>query len=165
MKEPLTDHDFSMGSPEAWDPPEQKSLHTMFLPIHQFAQISQSERVFLCGRRGAGKSAIAVMLQSHRDFHFRASIQGEAAEYGKYMNVAKTLADIRDAGKSVNVKETVRRLWAWALPVTAMQLVVNEEPDLNDISGPASILATYLDLLPKPLHRTSSIGHLLYSRA
>lgn len=77
MKKNLTDEDFSMGRAEAWEPQERKNLKDNFLPIQQFSSISESEKIFLCGRRGSGKSAIALMLEMGMPYYeYRKAIQG-----------------------------------------------------------------------------------------
>ena len=39
-----------------------------FLAISEFTHIAEDHKKFLCGRRGAGKSAIAVMLERSKDY-------------------------------------------------------------------------------------------------
>jgi hypothetical protein len=82
MKPNLTDADYSMGSAEAWEPDERRNLRYNFLPIKQFSLIAENQKIFLRGRRGAGKSAMGVMLESVSPYEYKEAIQGETSEYG-----------------------------------------------------------------------------------
>jgi hypothetical protein len=162
VKETLTPHAFSLGGADAWDPQEGPHLPENFLPIRQFAEISANEKIFLCGRRGSGKSAIARMLELGPAWVYAKAIQGELAEYGEYLNIVNRLTAERESGTPVAIKQCVRRLWTWVLPVAAMQSVLIHESnrsgaDPNDLDA----IKAYFTSLPSPLTAESSIGHLL----
>lgn len=164
MKNNLTDKDFSMGGPEAWEPQERKNLLYNFLSTKQFSLISESEKIFLCGRRGSGKSAIAIMSEDFDSpyYEYREAVQGELSEYGTYMDVVNDIAKKRKEGADIDIKKAVRRLWLWVLPLKAMQTILTQakkrgEPFDNDLEA----MRTYLNSLPLPLHEDSRIGDLL----
>jgi hypothetical protein len=131
-----------------------------FLHIEQFSEISGSDRVFLSGRRGSGKSAIARMLELSPSWKYARSIQGERGEYGEYMSIVQRLNEGNSQGATVNVKQAVRRLWTWVLPVVAMQTVLQRADPSEQESDALQAMRTYLASLPG-LHVDSSIGHLL----
>ena len=162
MKSPITRADVSLGGPDAWESLEGEHLAENFLPIRQFVEICHVENTFLSGRRGSGKSAIARMLGREAKWTYRRVIQGEYGEYGEYMNIVSELARYRDAGSPINVKEAVRRLWAWALPVVAMQTIVTGARGSGRTrDGDIRSLEDYLESLPHGINVDSSIGHLL----
>jgi len=113
----LPDAYFSIGSPEAWDVVERDNLEHRFLPINEFDRISERGKMFLRGRRGAGKSAIALMLDRTTGCKYSAAIQGEVEEYGTYMDVVRAVCCKRDAGKDIDIEKSLKRLWIWVLPV------------------------------------------------
>ena len=160
----LTSNDarLSLGTSDAWDKQEGDNLEENFLPIHQFSEISDSENSFLSGRRGSGKSAICRMLAKRSDKAYSRPIEGEKNEYGEYMNVVDQLTHDRDSGYPVNIKESVRRLWAWVLPVVAMQTIVTRVRDSGQTpDDDVRCMKEYLESLPHGLSADSNIGHLL----
>ncbi len=162
MKNDLTDADFSMGDAQAWSKEELENLSENFLATDAFKLISQPANVFLAGRRGSGKSAIAVMLEAESPYEYKTSIEGENEVYGAYMDQVRALADERAGGASVDVKQAIRRLWLWVLPLKAMQTIL-ERRDTEGGSPDDDIEAmkTYFASLPEPLHQESRIGDLL----
>lgn len=162
MKENLTDADFSMGSPEAWDPIERNNLDHNFLPINQFSHISEPEKIFLCGRRGSGKSAIALMLAKDKNYKYTEAVQGEVDQYGAYMDVVRRVCRRQSREIEIEVKQSIRRLWMWVLPVKAMQTILLQSIKNGDrLDADLERIWNYLNSLPEPLHEESSIGHLL----
>ena len=162
MKKDLTDADFSMGSPEAWDPIERDKLEHRFLPISQYTHIADNEKIFLCGRRGSGKSTIALMLEKVKNYKYTEAVQGEVVEYGSYMDVVREVCRKQQEGKDIDVKKSIRRLWMWVLPVKVMQTVLKQTIERGDsLDKDLETIKQYLNSLPEPLHEESSIGHLL----
>jgi hypothetical protein len=162
MKRLFTPADLSLGGPDAWGKREGEHLAENFLHVRQFGEIRDDENTFLSGRRGAGKSAIGRMLAKEPGPAYPRTIQGEKGEYGEYMVIVSELAHDRDAGFSVNVKESVRRLWAWALPVVAMQTIVIETRNSGQTpDDDVRRMEQYVQSLPHGLNVNSSIGHLL----
>ena len=159
MTTTLSDSDFSVGGPEAWEPTERRFLESNFLPIKAFSSISERDKIFLCGRRGSGKSAIAVMMEHTLPYLYREAVEGENSEYGAYMDIVR---DVRNIGADIDLKQAVRRLWLWALPVKAMQTVLNHAT-IADTPADSDLrtLQEYCDSLPEPLHQSSRIGDLL----
>jgi hypothetical protein len=164
MKNDVTSGDprLSLGGPDAWEEIEGDNLAVNFLPVRQFHEISDGQKSFLSGRRGSGKSAIGRMLARESDRAYSRPIEGEKGEYGEYMNIVNQLTQDRDAGHPVNIKESIRRLWAWALPVVAMQTIVTLVRDSGQSDDEeVRPMREYLGSLPHGLNADSSIGHLL----
>jgi hypothetical protein len=162
MKSGVTEADLRLGGPDAWGKREGEHLAENFLPVRQFSEISDDEYSFLTGRRGSGKSAIGLMLERENNWTYPRAIQGEYGEYGEYMAIVNQLTHDRDAGHPVNIKESIRRLWAWVLPVVAMQTIVTRVRDSGQIpDDDIRCMKEYLEQLPHGLNADSSIGHLL----
>lgn len=159
MKNNLPDEYFSIGSPEAWDPQERENLPHNFLPIKQFSYISEPEKIFLCGRRGTGKSAIALMLQSDAPYEYKEAVPGEREQYSEYINIVDLIGKECSAGATINVKQAIQRLWLWVLPIKVMQTVLNQTKEAFD--SELATMQAYFKSLPPPLHEGSTIGHLL----
>ena len=163
----LPDAYFSIGSPEAWDVVERDNLEHRFLPINEFDRISERGKMFLRGRRGAGKSAIALMLDRTTGCKYSAAIQGEVEEYGTYMDVVRAVCCKRDAGKDIDIEKSLKRLWIWVLPVKVMQIILSTtiaecDSTDDDIDAIWKYLDSFrLDPTTQSLHEESSIGHLL----
>jgi len=162
MKDSLADIDFSIGAPEAWEPRERNSLSSNFLPIEPFFRVSEPDKVFLCGRRGSGKSAIALMLEVSSSCEYKEAIQGEIEEYGAYMDIVRILSGKRDEGIDIDIRNAIRRLWLWVLPVKAMQTVLEETGKRGQsFDNDLKAMQAYFTSLPEPLHQNSRIGDLL----
>jgi len=69
------------------------------------------------------------MLESDTSCTYARAIQGERDEYGQYMNIVDSLVQRHFRGEPLNPKQAIRRLWAWVLPVVAMQTVVARDLD------------------------------------
>jgi len=162
MKANVKNSDFVIGNPEAWHKSERKHMHEYFLRTKEFSQISDEDKIFLTGRRGTGKSAIAMMLEADAKDVLTEAVQGEAEEYGAYMDIVKDLATASVPGASMDIKAAVKRLWLWVLPVKAMQVILDKRkqcPDLADAD--MTPMVDYFRSLPTPLHKGSRIGDLL----
>jgi len=162
MREDVDLGPYQLGSPEAWALTEKEGfLKRSFLPIRQFSDIANADKTFLCGRRGSGKSAIAIKLPEYTDHAYKRTIQGERDQYGAYLEIVRQLDEARRVShESLDIKQAVHRLWAWVLPVMAMQIVVT---DVREKAGQVddSILdmESYLDSL------AGSASQGLYSRS
>jgi len=162
MKSNLTNEDFSMGSPEAWDPEERASLKYNFYPIKQFASVLEKKNMFLVGRRGSGKSAIALMLQSEAPYKYKDTIKGEKDQYGEYIEIVRLIGKEREKNKEIDIKAAIRRLWIWVIPLKAMQtLCKNYRKSKFSENDNIKNIRYYFDTLPKPLNIDSTIGHVL----
>ena len=156
---------YRLGSASAWDQIEvQEMLNARqgFLPIQQLTDISDSQFVFLCGRRGAGKSAIAIKLAEDKRWTYREAVEGERSHYGEYLEVVEKLSNEKDKGAQINIEKAVRLLWEWVLPVKSMQTVVKQaeaqgEPEDKELSE----MKKYLHGLPSGLHIESRMGDML----
>ena len=163
MKEGLSDADFSMGRIEAWDKQERENLKdSFFLPTAQFSMISGADKIFLCGRRGSGKSAIALMLECESNHAYKEAIQGEIEEYGAYMDVVNQLYWKKRTMEGIDIKQAVRRLWLWVLPLKAMQTMLIQAKEQGEIFDDDLItISNYFKSLPPALDEDSRIGDLL----
>lgn len=154
LEQDLRHSDFSLGKTDAWLPKERKDLERNFLPITQFSEISKEDKTFLCGRRGTGKSAIAVMLQLRAPYELKEAVQGEREQYGEYLNIVSLIAVERDRNRSVDVKQSVRRLWLWVLRLKAMQtLLLSAEKNGEPFDKDLECIRRYFTYLPAPLHK------------
>ncbi len=154
---------YQLGDAEAWASAERDGfLKDAFLPVRQFSEIAGRDKTYLCGRRGSGKSAIAIKLPDQSGFRYAKPIEGERSQYGAYLDIVRQLDEAKALHGYLDIKRAVQRLWMWVLPVVAMQLVVSEtlrraEPPDDDINE----MEQYLKTLPDPLHLGSNIGQLL----
>jgi hypothetical protein len=155
-------YEYRLGGPDAWGKFESLILREVFFKTQQYDDISGLDKIFLCGRRGSGKSAIARMLAEDKRWKYAQSIQGERSEYGAFMDIVQSLGALKDNGVKIDIRRAISRLWSWTLRVTAMRILVNlaldngEHKD-NDIKQ----MEVFLDSLPHPIHSESTIGHLL----
>ena len=102
------------------------------------------------------------MLAKRSNRVYSRPIEGEKGEYGEYMNIVDQLTHDRDAGYPINIKESVRRLWAWVLPVVAMQTIVTRIRDSGQTEDDdVRCMKEYLESMPHGLNADSAIGHLL----
>jgi energy-coupling factor transporter ATP-binding protein EcfA2 len=160
MGDDVRDEDFSLGKLEAER--ERESLQRNFLPIKQYQQITDPDYIFLCGRRGSGKSAIALMLEASEPHEYKKFIPGEAENYGQFLRITAQAHKKREKGVAIDLPHAVRRLWLWVLAVQAMQIVLRRRREQNQpLDENLTIIKTYFDSLPSPLHEESDIGSLL----
>jgi hypothetical protein len=158
MQEQMDNSPYSLGREDAWG---DDLLPEVFLPIEQFSEIYTGGKTFLWGRRGSGKSAIARILERQPSWKYAEAVQGERQVYGAYMNAVRSLKVAQDKGVDVDIKEAVRRLWDWILPVKAMQTIVQKTQERSEpIDNEVREMHRYLSTLPG-LHVNSRIGDLL----
>lgn len=164
MSKTLSNDDLRLGEADAYREPEL--LRQVFQPIPQYSDITDPHYLFLCGRRGAGKSAIARMLQDlpaqQRFWQYKASVPGEWRTYGGYQQIVEQLAQ---SPEPVHVKEVVKRLWAWVLRTKAMQVIVEPVAGTpGEMDSDAKTMFSYLTSLATihpQLHPRSPMGQLL----
>src|SRR5436305_1191724 len=77
---------YQIGGLDAWSD-DRENIARAFVPVVQYHELAERHRCFLCGRRGAGKSAIAIMSEAMRGWSWHKVIQGEHAEYGAYIDM------------------------------------------------------------------------------
>src|SRR3989304_713436 len=162
MNEEKSKYQYILGGPDAWDKTESAMLKDVFLETQQYEDISEMEAVFLCGRRGSGKSAIARMLAIDPRWKYASSFKGERSEYGDFMDIVQRLASLRDGGLRIDIEKVIRRIWGWTLRGIAMMTIIhlaseNDEKNGKDINT----IKKYIGGLPNSIHRGSSIGHVL----
>jgi len=56
----LSVEDCLIGGLDAWGD-DKSNIGHVFVPIAQYHELAERDRCFLAGRRGSGKSAIAIM--------------------------------------------------------------------------------------------------------
>jgi hypothetical protein len=155
---------YSLGAPDAWWVEERDILRDMFLQLNEYSDISDSTKVFLCGRRGSGKSAIARMLVEQSQRTYKEAVPGEEKEYGAYMRVVERLCDLRDAGNNVDIKGAIKLLWQWALPVKVMQTVLHQANEFGEPLDPnLEVMTKYIESLKPEIHARSPMGYVLTS--
>lgn len=154
---------YELGNADAWSGLESDGfLKRAFLPVQQYSEITDPGKAFLCGRRGSGKSAIAIKLAEQTLWRYREAIQGEVSQYGQYMAIVRQLSEVQIGYSYADVKSAVQRLWEWVLPVKAMQTVVVQAKKLGEPTDPdLDEMERYLEQLPHPLNSGSTIGQLL----
>jgi len=113
--------EYLIGDIDAWTE-SIDFLEKSFILVDQFLELCERKNVFLCGRRGAGKSAIAIMLgrKGNTRYDHCLTIKGEAETYGTYI----PLIDALEGGK-VEVKRFVTLLWSYALRILVMRTIVD----------------------------------------
>jgi GTPase SAR1 family protein len=153
-----------LGDADAWNELELESLKDNFLPVRQYDWISEKNKIYLCGRRGSGKSAIGRMLSElDNQYEYSRTFQGERSEYGEYLNIVNQLAHMSDT-TPIRIKDAIRRLWLWALPVAAMQTILLQDVHQHaEISDSINHLRQYIDSLSEQIRIESHIGILLNS--
>jgi len=169
MKERIDLTKYRLGAADAWDQIERDDLLTRnecFLPISQFSEILQQNKSFLCGRRGSGKSVIAIKMAEQPLWEYVEAVQGEDEQYGAYLNIVRQISEYRDQGINVDIKESVRLLWEWVLTVKVIQTVVLQAKERNKpLDNDLAEMSIYLEGLGESIHPTlhpeSRIGDLL----
>jgi hypothetical protein len=118
----LTLEQCQIGGLDAWTT-DATNIRGTFLPVIQYHQLSEHNRCFLSGRRGAGKSAIAIMSRESPLWDWHNVIPGGHAQYGAYLDLIKTLSDMKDQGIHIDIKRFITMVWKYALPVVMLQTV------------------------------------------
>lgn len=163
MKANLKREDFHLGTYDAWSEEERQNLDLNFLPIKQFSEIADPDKVFLCGRRGTGKSAIAQMLAKNGEQDYKDAIPGEDTTYGKYIRIVERMKQYNTMGKHIDISFSIRRLWLWVIQVKAMQIILDyAKKDKLSMTDDLQRIEAYFKTLPKPLNDQSQIGELLW---
>jgi hypothetical protein len=148
--------EYELGSLDAWNRNEQEGLQRVFVPIQQFHELPEHSRTFLCGRRGSGKSAIAIMSQQNPAWSACYVLPGESSQYGAYMHLVEDLEYRHGQGFTIDIQRFVKLLWTYCLQITVLQhtLTFAIENNLDD----AGIGA----FLSKRNFVSKSIGSLLH---
>lgn len=136
-----------LGRLDAWDTREQEYLTKLdgFVEVDQYARILERDRCFLCGRRGAGKSAIAVVAESRQGAGLTVTIEGES-EYSEYLHVVHHLVERNEAGGHLDVTRIVSELWRYGLTVAVLQSLIR---NASEFASPSAcdnlgLIAEYL---------------------
>lgn len=136
-----------LGELDAWENREKDYLTKEggFVEVEQYTKILQKERCFLCGRRGSGKSAIAIVAESRRGTALTRTIEGEA-EYAEYLDVVRHLAARFSKDGFVDITHVVSLLWQYALRITVLQsLVINRDEFSHELSDHVELIELFLD--------------------
>lgn len=162
MREPF-EYDVSLyeiGGLDAWRD-DAAQIEQAFVPIHQFLQLPEAHRCFLCGRRGSGKSAIAKMAEKRTDWDYCRVIEGEAQQYGAYMDLVDQLIGQQRTGLAIDVKRFVQLLWRYVLQLVIMQTVY-EYASKDDRPRDENAIRTIRSFLDRHHRLTTTIGLLLH---
>jgi hypothetical protein len=117
--------DFRIGGLDAWRD-DYELIQNVFIPIEPFTQLLEPDQILLCGRRGSGKSAIAIKCKSATDWDFQKVIQGETSEYASYIDLVDSLVVRSHTGLPVDVKRVVKLLWDYVLRILVLQTIVEQ---------------------------------------
>lgn len=119
-KPSLRVEDCLIGKLDAWSE-DKDFLIKNFILVAQFSELSEHDKCFLFGRRGAGKSAIAIMLEKKEiGYDHCIVIPGEVYTYGNYIALVENLE-----GSNIDIKMFIRLLWRYVLRIVIMQGVVD----------------------------------------
>ncbi len=123
---------YLVGGIDAWTDFERDLLNENFIPIVQYAQVAEREILFLCGRRGAGKSAIAVMMHKTPHWSRHKIFPGERSEYGAYLDLVEDLDNKRTtASLSIDIKKSINLLWRYTLAVIVLNALCENAYELG----------------------------------
>lgn len=128
---PLKNADCRLGRVDAWD--ESGTLESQFLRTTHFQALARDDWVFLFGRRGAGKSALAIASEWHTAWELHRVIAGETAEYGSYLETVRSIAARRDAGLSIDIQKFCELTWTVALPIVISQALCDTGSGLDAV--------------------------------
>ena len=117
--------DETFGAVDAWT--EKPLLEKVFVKTKQSVQLTQKNEYFLFGRRGSGKSAIAIELQKFKENTYFSTIQGEVQTYGTFLNSIEKLESGTDEVKSkLDIETYATCLWIYYINVIFMNAILNE---------------------------------------
>ncbi len=151
-------HLFEIGARDAWE--EGDKVLKFFVHTPHFEQLSQPDCCFVFGRKGAGKSALAIASQHLSDWKFRHVIPGEQHEYGAYLGLVKGLEARQNAGLGIDIRQFVELLWSYVVRVLVLQVLL-EQATLRDDEDQEA-LAAIEEYLGNHGLRDKRIGLLLY---
>lgn len=125
----LSEPDCRIGRVDAWD--ETTTLESQFLKTADFQALSRHDWTFLFGRRGAGKSALAIASDWHEGWELNHVIPGETTEYGSYLETIRSVASRRDAGLAIDIQKFCELTWTVALPFVVAQVFCESSDKLR----------------------------------
>jgi hypothetical protein len=131
---PISLRDFyHLGSVDAWKDYELKEA---FVHTPQYEELMQRDRCFVAGRRGAGKSAHAMMLADKWDIHVICS--DPDSQFERYQDIVDSLVERQRGGSTVNIQRCMQSLWAHTLRVLIFQTLVAHKSRLTqpDLAAP-----------------------------
>jgi len=129
---------------DAWAD-DRRYLLKDFLPIDPYNKVTENDRCFLCGRRGSGKSAIAVKIIKSDFYSHRKVIEGEESQYGAYMDQIDGLNARRLEGLKVDIKRFIKLLWVYTLQIVMLQETINYLDKIGKNQKYSNAIKTYLN--------------------
>lgn len=117
--------EYLLGDLDAWKDPALKGA---FLPVRQYGALEHRNTCFLCGRRGSGKSAIAIMSRDFDSWDVVEVIEGERQQYGAYIDLTYSL---RKRVPDADVKRFSEILWRYALRLLIAKTMVENASKLE----------------------------------
>ena len=90
---------------------------------------------FWPGAAGLASSAIAIMSEEAKNWDYCEVLEGEAAQYGAYLDLVDELVARQTAGLQVDIKRSCELLWRHVLRVAILQAIaakVTPPPDEQD---------------------------------
>jgi hypothetical protein len=127
--------DYTIGGLDAWRD-DRDRVQAAFVPVEQFTQLIERHRCLLAGRRGSGKSAIAIMSKQAPNWGYCDVLEGEASQYGAYIQLVEELVARQYLGLQVDVKRCSELLWRYVLRVAILQsIAANVTPPGDDPSA------------------------------
>lgn len=159
---PIDDHSqYSIGELDAWR--EVSILSSHFLPTRHFARIGarHQDRCFLFGRRGSGKSALAISSASLDNWDIHIIVQGEMEQYGAYLDLVRSLSARQQHGLSIDIKHFSELLWTYCIQVIVLQQLHRSLSSGVDDEHVFSLLSRTEEFLSKICALDRDIGLLL----
>ena len=129
-----------VGNLDAENPDEKKYLHENFIKTLDYSGILKPSCLFISGRKGDGKTAIALMLTDERDkkgellykysillrkYEFYRSLIFDFREYS-LISVVDYTSPIKDR---IDIEKYFEKLWEYVIYVSAMKAVVDKNSD------------------------------------
>lgn len=129
-----------VGNLDAENPDEKKYLHVNFIKTLDYGGILEPSCLFISGRKGDGKTAIALMLTDEKDkngellykysiilrkYEFYRSIIFDFREYS-LISVVDPTSPIKDR---IDIENYFEKLWEYVIYVSAMKAVVEKNSD------------------------------------
>lgn len=155
---------YLIGGLDAWV--DDNGLETVFVRTPSYRSALEPSRCFITGRRGSGKSALAIMASRDPSWQIGYVVQGERSQYGAYLDIVDALVERENAGQRVDVKRAVQLLWHYALRVLILQVVAEHATSLGIANDDRAVRIR--QWLESTGHWHESLGSLLsrtFSRA
>ncbi len=133
-----------LGDLDAWN--ETEILENLFLTTKEFRQLDSGDECFLFGRKGSGKSAIAISSKKLKNWDFKIILEGERKKYGIFLDQIRGLRGrIKDKGLALNLQTYSDYLWHYLLQIIILQNIEqNIQADNATKAGALLEIRTFL---------------------